>query len=109
AFVLVRRHAAAGLPLSTGATSINGGAYLTAFAVNPSAAEAVALWGDSGRLFDVKRGANLAALPGGASPFECLAFAAGGKALITGGDGAVRFWSVDDRPDFVLTPAAAPA
>jgi tRNA A-37 threonylcarbamoyl transferase component Bud32 len=86
------------------------GDYLVAFAVSPRGRHAVALWGDSARLFDASSGEVLAALPHGPARFLDATFAADGKSLVTcGGDGSVRFWSVGDRPDYNLNPFTSPA
>ncbi len=105
-YVLVGRCATTGKLLSSWAPA---GGYLVAFAVSPQGNHAAALWGDVGRLLDVRKRGVVAALATGVARFENATFAADGKTLVTCGiDGSVRFWSVADHPDYVLVPSASP-
>jgi WD40 repeat protein len=67
-----------------------------------------AFWAGLGRLWDTRTRAVLGAIPSHHLHWcEDLAFTADGKTLVTGGhDMNARFWSLDDRPNYNLTPSS---
>ncbi len=108
-YALVLRSALTGQFLTSNGTKD----HLSSFALSPRGDAAVALWHYAARLLATANGGVLAALdpgpPNGPGRFSDATFNAAGSTLVTcGHDGALRFWSVDDRPDFGLNPSGPP-
>ena len=84
----------------------SGPEHMSAFAISPQGTHVAALWGQNGRLWDLRPRGNRAAIPGIRNWTEDVTFAADGKTLVTGDvDGMVRFWSVDERLSDNLSPS----